>query len=285
MIIAQMTDTHIMPKGKIWKNKPETEVSERLELVVNHLNSLDPSPTVALLTGDATDRGEIEAYTHLKEILSPLKMPTYIVPGNHDNREALRKVFCHQSYMPPSGLIHYVINDYPVRLIGLDTTTEHEDYGTLCQERLHWLQNALYQDSQKPTLIFMHHPLIQTGNKLLDKIRCLTPEGFEDMLQSFPNIIGILSGHYHRPYSAIFGKTLSFTAPSTAPSFFFAQEDDEKVAAIDLVHPSFTLHKWLGQNQLISEVIQAVKPHERLPCQMDGMDSLDSSYLLSRVNG
>ncbi len=264
MIIAQITDTHIVAKGQEWKSLSQTQIARRLKLVVDHLNALIPKPDVVLLTGDAIDDAGMEGYTHLKEILKLLSIPLYIIPGNHDDREDMRVAFQHQSYMPSEGFIHYVIDDYPVRLIGLDTVVPGQPQGMLCRERIDWLSRVLQENQEKPTLIFMHHPLIKIGQKLLDQLNCHTPEDFEGLVASFPNIIGIISGHYHKSCATIFGGTLCFVAPSVAPVHYFEKASDEKTKIIELVHPSFVLHKWMGGSHLVSEVVQTVEPDKRL---------------------
>jgi hypothetical protein len=157
-----------------------------------------------------------------------------------------------------------VVNDYAVRLIALDTIIPHEPSGMLCEQRIQWLTNTLEQDTQKPTLIFMHHPLIKTGQKLLDKVNCYVPDGFEQLIKRFSNIIGILSGHYHKSCASLYGGTLCFVGPSTAPVHYFEKASDEETRVIELVRPSFVLHKWLDGKHLVSEVVQTLDPTNRL---------------------
>ena len=264
MIIAQISDTHIVPKGQEWKSLPQTQIAGRLKLVVNHLNALNPKPDVVLLTGDAVDDAGLEGYAYLKEILKPLSIPLYIIPGNHDDREDLRVAFCHETYMPSEGFIHYVIDDYPIRLIGLDTAISGQPYGILCRERIVWLSRVVQENLAKPTLIFMHHPLIKIGQKLLDTLNCQVTDDFESIIHSFPNIIGIISGHFHKSCAAIYGGVLCFVAPSVAPVHYFEKASDEETKIIELTHPSFVLHKWIKGHSLVSEVIQTVEPANRL---------------------
>ena len=55
-------------------------------------------------------------------LLAPLPMPVYVIPGNHDARDPLRRVFGIDGYLPREGpYLHYVVEHYPVRLVGLDT--------------------------------------------------------------------------------------------------------------------------------------------------------------------
>lgn len=264
MIIAQISDTHIVAKDQEWKGLPKTQIARRLKLVVNHLNTLDPKPDVVLLTGDAVDDAGLEGYAYLKEILKPLSIPLYIIPGNHDDREDMRVAFQQESYMPSEGFIHYVIDDYPVRLVALDTVITGQPHGILCHEQIDWLSRVLQENRSKPTLIFMHHPLIKIGQKLLDQVNCHTPADFEGLIASFPNIIGIISGHYHKACAIIFGETLCFVGPSVAPVHYFEKASDEETKVIELNHPSFVLHKWMGDSHLLSEVVQTVEPDKRL---------------------
>lgn len=276
MIIAQITDTHILPHGQSYWNKQETEVRERLKHVVEHLNALVPRPDVVLLTGDTIETGGKEAYQHLKEILHPLTMPLYIIPGNHDDREELRTAFSEEKYMPKNGFIQYVIDDYPVRLIALDTHVPHEDYGLLCTNRLLWLEGKLKEDPHKPTLIFMHHFPMKVGLRCFDNMLCQLEGDFESLIKSSPHILGIVAGHYHKMCVTLFGGKTYFVAPSVAPSHYFSTLKDNHVSAIDLVAPSFTLHQWTGGFQMISTVYSSSKLEKRLSIHKEDFDRLIS---------
>ena len=119
MIVAQITDFHIgLPGGRM----DETfRTAAFLETAVAHLASLEPSPDVVLATGDLVDRGLPEEYERLREILAPIDAPVYATPGNHDDREAMSEAFADRGYLPGGRFLHYAIDDWPVRLIALDT--------------------------------------------------------------------------------------------------------------------------------------------------------------------
>ena len=59
---------------------------------VDHINQHNPKPDVVLVTGDITHSGQSEKFTHAAELLNPLKMPFYVIPGNHDDRDLLRSI-------------------------------------------------------------------------------------------------------------------------------------------------------------------------------------------------
>ncbi len=263
MLIAQITDTHILEKDKHLYLDPSTQVKERLSRVVSYINSLNPLPDVVLLTGDATDEGTIEAYEHLIEILNLLKVPYYVIPGNHDRREVMRGAF-QEEYMPQTGYLQYAIDFYPVRLIGLDTLIEGEGSGVLCMERLEWLVNTLKQKPEKPTLLFMHHPPVKNGVKLFDELYCDTPPQFEELIQKSPQVIGILSGHYHHLCMTTFGGKMCLMAPSVAPVHYIAHPEDNELTAIELEDPAVALHEWREGKFFTTHIRRVKESYKRL---------------------
>src|SRR5437870_881255 len=112
MLIAQISDTHIKPEGVLAYGRVDT--SAFLARAIDHILHLDPQADVVLATGDLVDGGTAAEYERLRHLLSPLPMPLYLIPGNHDDRDALRRAFAHHAYMPREGFIQYVVDDYPL---------------------------------------------------------------------------------------------------------------------------------------------------------------------------
>ena len=97
-------------------------------------------------------------------------MPVFVIPGNHDAREPLRAAFGGDGYLPRDGFLQYAVEDYPVRLIALDTLVPGEGGGELCAERLRWLDRTLWRQRRtgRP-LVLMHHPPFATGIARMDR--------------------------------------------------------------------------------------------------------------------
>ena len=216
MLIAQISDTHVqMPGGKLDRNYA---TAAHLERAVEHLNGLERQPDVVLLTGDTVDEGTAQEYGRLREILSDLKPPLYVIPGNHDNREELRRAFANDGYLPRDGFLHYTVEDWPVRLIGLDTHVVGEHGGALCRERLEWLGARLQESPARPTVVFMHHPPFRVGHQLMDEMG-LEPDSvakFEQVLSCHKQVHQVIAGHLHRPVITRFAGTVASVCPSTA---------------------------------------------------------------------
>src|SRR5262245_41325009 len=151
MMIAQITDMHIRPPGRIAYGRVDTNAM--LEAAVATLEALPRKPDLVIATGDLTDCGLAEEYEVLGDILEPLSMPVYLVPGNHDRRAELLEEFGSDGYFQKDGFLHYVVEGHEVRLIGLDTVVPGEGYGEMCAERLAWLEGRLGERPNQPTVI------------------------------------------------------------------------------------------------------------------------------------
>ena len=91
MLLAQITDLHVMPKGQLAYGRVDT--AGMLRKAVAQLNRLDPRPDAVVITGDLADKGEPVAYQHLREILAALRLRYFVIPGNHDRMAEFRSAF------------------------------------------------------------------------------------------------------------------------------------------------------------------------------------------------
>jgi 3',5'-cyclic-AMP phosphodiesterase len=249
MVIAQITDTHIKPEGVLAYGRLDT--AAYLRRAVEHLLSLRPRPDVVLATGDLVDGGLPEEYRQLRDLLAPLSMPVYLIPGNHDDREALAAVFSDHAYLPPGGRFkQYVVEGYPVRLIALDTLDPGRVGGLLCAERLGWLAARLDEAPTRPTVIFMHHPPFVTGIARMDAHGLANAGEFATVVRRHSQIERIVAGHLHRPIQSRVGGILASTAPSTAHQVALDLQD--LPLAFTLEPPACELHVWSGETGLVS---------------------------------
>lgn len=252
MLIAQITDTHIKAEGRLAYRRVDT--ARNLARCVEHLVRLEPSPDVVLMTGDLTDFGRPEEYQRLRQLVAPLERPTYVIPGNHDNRENLRRAFADHDYLPRDGeFLHYVVDEYPVRLVGLDTTIPGEPGGVMCDRRLAWLDAALGLESRRPTVLFMHHPPFLTGITHMDVQNCKGGDELGALVERHPQVMRILCGHVHRPIHLHWhGVTVSI-APSASHNVALDLTAQEP-PSFRLEPPTCELHLWRADTGLISHL-------------------------------
>jgi Icc protein len=250
MLIAQITDFHIKARGKIAYRVVDT--ASCLTAAVAALGALDPAPDIVVATGDLTDFGRPEEYELLRELLAPLRIPLYLIPGNHDEREAMRQAFAGDGYLPAAGFLHYTVEDHPLRLVALDTVIPGEAGGRLCDERLGWLERTLAAAPRRPTAIIMHHPPFATGIAHMDRIGLDGAGKFAALLGRHRQVERVLCGHLHRAIQARIGDhAVASTAPSTAHQVALDLRPDGPPRFV-MEPPGYQLHLWRAETGMVS---------------------------------
>ena len=251
MMIAQITDLHVRPRGKVAYERVDTNAM--LEAAVATIESLPRKPDLVIATGDLTDCGLAAEYEVLRELLQPLSMPVYLVPGNHDRRAELLAAFASEGYFKSDdGFLHYTVEGHDLRLIGLDTVVPGHGHGEMCAARLGWLEGRLGENPEQPTLIFMHHPPFSTGLADMDRINCRNGKAMAAVIRRFDNIERVVCGHHHRPITVRWGSTIGSVAPSTAHQVTLDLVPDDSPATYTLEPPGFHLHVWSKEAGLVT---------------------------------
>lgn len=245
MLIAQITDTHIKLPGALAYGKVDT--AAMLRACVAEIQSLKQQPDLIVMTGDLVDLGRADEYAHLKSILAPLRQRIVVIPGNHDERTAMREAFADGGYLPPGEFLQFAIDDYPLRLIGLDTVVPGQGRGELCERRLGWLDQTLAMRPDAPTMILMHHPPFRTGIGHMDDLGLTGSEEFAVVVERHPQVELIICGHLHRSIHAGVGGRRAITCPSPAHQVAL-DIDAHAPSAFRMEPPGFLLHWWTGSD-------------------------------------
>lgn len=252
MIIAQLSDFHARPHGRPAYGIVDTNAA--IESAVDAVLALDPAPDCVLVTGDLADCGLAEEYAIVSAALQRLPMPVYVLPGNHDRRESFAEALGGDyGYLPKTGFLHYTVEGFPVRLIGLDTVIAGEDGGEICAERETWLAERLREGQGRPTLIFMHHPPFAVGVDGMDVIPCRVSRSFAALIADHPEIERVLCGHYHRPIQRRFAGTIGYVAPGTAHQVALDLRPGTENWFI-MEPPAFAVHAWRPETGIVSHL-------------------------------
>ncbi len=241
MLIAQISDTHIRDHLGMFGELVDT--SETLKKAVRLLNSLEPQPDVVLVTGDLTDDGTKEQYSLLLEMLSSLNAPLLPLPGNHDEHSEFLNAF--SSTLPdeiPENHCSYVIDNFPVRLIALDTSLPGQHDALFSEDHELWLSTVLSQEKDKPTLIFTHFPPFETGINFMDLSGLKSADRLEKIIRNNPQVKLVVSGHLHRSIQTSFASTMISVCPSTGNQLKL-DLNPKNGSAVD-EPPGFQLHLW-----------------------------------------
>jgi 3',5'-cyclic AMP phosphodiesterase CpdA len=267
---VQISDTHIREPGRLAYNRLDT--APYLSQAVESVGQLPQQPLAVVMTGDLTDFGRESEYAHLRSLLSPFAGQIYLMPGNHDDRQQLRKSFPEHEYLGLEGFIQYTVKIGPLRLIALDTVVPGQSHGGLCAERLTWLEEALAKYADEPVVIAMHHPPFQTLIGHMDKIGLLEGAGqLEAIVKRYSNIERIICGHLHRAIEVRFGGTIASTTPSPAHQVCL-DLDPAAEPAWSLEPPGYRVHAWDDTSgRLVTHTICTGHFEGPYPFHMDGV--------------
>lgn len=255
MLLAQITDTHMLPPGEIAYGLADTEA--RLRAAVAAVNAAKPD--LVLHTGDFAHRGALAAYELARSVLADLDAPFYAIPGNHDLRANMRAAFADEAWMPekasPDAFIHYVIDAGPIRIVALDSVIPDEAGGELCAVRIDWLKARLDEDVETPTVIALHHPPFSPGLDGFSATGLGGADKLAALLQGRGNVVRIIAGHIHRNIVGLCGGVPAVVAPSASYPFAF---DTAKGAplSISFENPGVGMHLWSADFGLLSHSVQ-----------------------------
>jgi 3',5'-cyclic-AMP phosphodiesterase len=248
MLLCQISDPHLVPAGTLAYGRVDTPAM--LERCVRKIRALPRQPDAVVATGDLTDNATATEYGLLAELLAPLDMPVYLAVGNHDDRRALQTAFPrHKHLLGEDGFVQYVIDDFAVRLVVLDTMIPNAPGGELCARRLQWLDRTL-SASDRPTVIAQHHPPFVTGLTVMDHMTLANPESEAAVVARHLHVERIISGHYHRTIHARFAGTIASVCPSVAHQLLLNLLPDADIG-FTFEPSAFQLHLWNG-SQLVT---------------------------------
>jgi 3',5'-cyclic-AMP phosphodiesterase len=257
MLIAQLSDLHIKAGSR--KAYGIVDTAAMLKAAIVHLLAFSPRPDVVLITGDLVDHGSAEDYQELCDLLSPLsnafRERIFLLPGNHDEREALRRAFPEHRYLAQDeDFAHYAVMLAPrLRLLALDTVVPEQSHGELCERRLRWLGDRLSEEPI-PTLIAMHHPPFVTGIEHMDVIGLRRADEFEAMLARHDHVKRIVCGHLHRAIETTFAGITASSCPSPAHQVALDLHPDGRDDFV-MEPPGYQLHRWMGDRFVTHTVL------------------------------
>ena len=208
-LLIQLSDPHI---GASWG---DGDPVAKFAAAIDGVLALERSPDAVLVSGDLADHAADGEYEELRALLGRIEAPLYVLPGNHDDRDALRRHFG----VPGAGgePVQYAVELGPMRLVVLDTTVPGQDGGRLDDGRLNWLDAELEAAPGVPTVVAMHHPPFAIGIPAWDAIG-LPPadrQRLGEILGRHPHVQRVVAGHVHRAIAAELAGRPVLSVPST----------------------------------------------------------------------
>lgn len=192
---VQVTDSHYIAGDKY-----------RTETLQNAVQNINDEKDIAFVvfTGDNIDSPKDEYLPDFVKTINKLKVPYYLVIGNHDvfkNNGLSKKHYlevvkannCFYKYKTPN----YVFKKNGFVFIVMDGAKEviPGSNGYYKENSLKWLDKQLTKYKNEPVVIFQHFPVVTS--KEIPSHAVYKRESYLDIIDKHDNVISIIAGHLH----------------------------------------------------------------------------------------
>lgn len=243
LLIAQLSDLHIFATSD--RDLLGVNTVSSLEVVLRHLQSLPVLPDQLLLTGDLAQDETSAAYQQIQDLIAPLQIPTYWLPGNHDHLPTMRRTFTQPIFHSSKS---YRMGGWQFLL--LNSSVTGKVYGELSVDSLEELDRELGQCSPHPTLIALHHPPFSIQSDWLDQIGLQNSADLFAILDRHPHVKLVIFGHIHQQFEHQRGAVRYLSTPSTCIQF----APHSKTFALDYTQPGFRLLQLHSDGTFATEI-------------------------------
>lgn len=213
ILLLQITDTHLHATTDSKMRGVNTYTS--LRRVLEHVRKGDHwPPTAAIATGDLVQDESRAGYQRFAELLKTLSLPTYCLPGNHDDPELMA-----ETLEEPPFQVCGITRVGGWCLILLNSFEAGEDAGRLDPSELERLENALVTHEDCHALVCLHHQPIPMGSAWLDGVGLRNADDFLAAIDRHSNVRGVVWGHVHQASDNVRNGVRYLSAPSTCSQF------------------------------------------------------------------
>jgi 3',5'-cyclic-AMP phosphodiesterase len=210
--VIQITDTHIFTSAEADFDGLDTSAS--LGAVIDHIKHNRVKADMVLVTGDLVHDPVSAAYQKLQQQLESLGMPTFCLPGNHDD-PALMQTLLNQADIHTNKVIK--AGEWCIVL--LDSFLEGSHSGRLQEQELEFLQQNLEGAKEESVLLCLHHPLVSIESSWMDAMMLENPEDLFSVIDEQKAVRAIIWGHIHQVFRKKRNGVVLYGSPSTCIQF------------------------------------------------------------------
>lgn len=208
----QMSDIHLYAENN--RTLLGVDTTESFKAVVNLIESSHETVDFIILSGDLTQDGSELAYKRLAELLKPLHVPIYCLPGNHDNLQIMSRIYPCCDIKSDN---HLVFSKW--QFILLNSQIPNRAQGYLDQYQLNFMKDCLNANPNLHSVILLHHQPTPVGTKWLDAIGIVNANQFWEIIANYHNINLISFGHVHQEFAKKVNGIQCYATPSTCIQF------------------------------------------------------------------
>ena len=248
MDIIQITDLHLSKNKKNELYNINTYNSAKT--VIERIAKYEKDHRYLIITGDISEDSTTESYSHLLDLLKPIKSNIYLMPGNHDSYEQI-KLCCSRSTVKNDI---FFSNDKWIVFM-FNTKKENSPNGFLKKNEIGVFEELLSDYPNKNFMVFLHHHPVLIGSESMDEMIIENAQLLIDLIKSHNNIKGVSWGHIHNVFETEINDTKLFSSPSTC----FQSKPKSKNFTMDFnAYPGYRIIK-LGEKNVIKTNVVRVK--------------------------
>ncbi len=251
--LLQVTDTHLFARPD--KSLLGVNTWDSFGAVVDQIAGQRCAIDLAVVTGDLSQDDSAESYRRFAERFASLALPTFWVPGNHDDLGLMRA-----QLRPPTLHSARKILTPHWQILLLDSHVPEHTYGFLAESQLAFVEQAIKQHPQHHTVLMMHHNLVPMGSEWLDQHRIKNGEAVQAWLSDWPTIKAVVWGHVHQAFDQVQQGIRMLATPSTCVQFLPAS----KHFALDTEAPGYR-YLSLHADGTLETVVQRLHHNPFLP--------------------
>lgn len=210
--IIQFTDCHILATAGACLRGMDTRRS--FEAVMAAALRDNGRADLILATGDLAEDGSAEAYRYLVERFTAAGLPTFWLPGNHDDANSMR---AHLAGGPVRGARQLLSGNWFILL--LDSTIAGQVQGRVAEAELDFMDAALRRHAGRHALVCLHHQALEAGSAWLDAKGLDNAAELRRRLAQHANVRGVLWGHVHQAAQRRIDGIEWMSTPSTCMQF------------------------------------------------------------------
>jgi 3',5'-cyclic-AMP phosphodiesterase len=249
--VIQLTDIHLFATSEQSLMGITTRAS--LLPIVEQIAQIQPAPDLLFLTGDLSQDGSPESYAQIVELLKPLNLPIYWLPGNHDCFEVMERSLAEPPFLADKSFIQS-----GWQFLLLNSQVPGEVPGYLSSTTLDWLKDELTANPTLPTTIAFHHPPLSVNTAWLDSSALQNPDELFQIIDRYSQVKLVLFGHIHQEVEQVRSGITYLGCPSTC--FQFARDHQTFTLDVDR-YPGFRILDLAADGRWTSEV-------RRVDCHM-----------------
>ncbi len=214
----QVTDVHLSADNEFSKKEFKSAIKD-----INN----QPNIAFVVFTGDNINEPNVKNLKTFLSIAGKLKVPYYIVLGNHDvyksgglSKVRYFEIIRQKNIFFPQRKPNYKFSKNRFNFFIVDGAKEiiPGPVGYYKEDTLKWLDKQLSKSKKRPAVIFQHYPLVypEDSEKRLKTHKTYKSEEYLEMLNKHDNVLAVISGHFHTNSENMQNGVYHISTPSMA---------------------------------------------------------------------